>query len=321
MTEPDGQTKAVRAELDEQTRAVLAERAAAGDRPMREASIAESRAATWGWLPYMGEPADLAKVEDRIIPSRTAEIPVRIYTPHGEGPFPALVVFHGGCWIVGNIHLSDRPHRVLAATTGCVVVAVNYQKAPEHPFPVPLEDCCAGYAWTTEHARELGIDPARIGVAGDSAGGNLAAAVCLRARDLGERAPAAQVLVYPALDPGLDTASARDYAEGFGLTTEDMRWSWQQYAPDEEVRLSSWVSPSRASSLEGLPPAVVVTAGFDILRDEGLLYAERLAACGVPTVSLHYEDSTHGFLWIGGVLEVCHRMLGDVRDALHRLWA
>ncbi|OUD04635.1 alpha/beta hydrolase [Streptomyces swartbergensis] len=308
-------------ELDAQTQTVLAERAAAGDRPMREATVQESRAATWGWLPYMGVPPALAKVEDRIIPSRTAEIPVRIYTPPGEGPFPALVVFHGGCWIVGNIHLSDRPHRALAAETGCVVVAVNYQKAPEHPFPVPLEDCHAGYTWTIEHARELGIDPARIGVAGDSAGGNLAAAVCLKARDLGEQVPAAQVLIYPALDPDLETVSAKDYAEGFGLTTEDMRWSWQQYAPDESVRVSPWVSPLRAPSLEGLPPAVIVTAGFDILRDEGLLYAERLVAAGVPTVALHYEDSIHGFLWIGGVLDVCHRMLGEVGGALRDLWA
>lgn len=268
----------------------------------------------------MGQPTVLPRVEDRIIGSRTAEIPVRIYTPPGEGPFPALVTFHGGCWIVGNIDLSDRPHRALAATLGCVVVAVNYQKAPEHPFPIPLDDCCAGLAWARDHADELGIDRDRIGVAGDSAGGNLAAAVCLRARDTGEPPPAAQLLIYPALDPRLDTSSARDYAEGYGLTTEDMRWSWRQYAPDESVRLSPWVSPLEAASLRGLPPAVVVTAGFDILRDEGLRYVERLVADDVPTVSLHYEDSIHGFLWIDGRLDVCRRMMCDARDALRGLW-
>ena len=135
-----------------QARAVLAERARADGRPMHQAPIAESRAAQWEWLPYMGEPAPMAEVRTRFVPAPTADIPVTVYTPTGEGPFPALVMFHGGCWIVGNIELSDRPHRALAEATGCVVVAVNYQKAPEHPFPVPLDDCYAAYLWTCLHA-------------------------------------------------------------------------------------------------------------------------------------------------------------------------
>ena len=300
--------------------AVLAERAAADGPAIREAPLAVTRAAQWKWLPYMGERAEVGKVENRFIPSRTAEIPVRIYTPVGDGPFPALVAFHGGCWISGNIDVSDGPHRLLASITNCAVVAVNYQKAPEHPFPVPLEDCYAGYRWTTEHADELGLDRARIGVAGDSAGGNLAAAVCLRARELNEQLPAVQVLIYPALDPQLETASAAEFAEGYGLTAEDMRWSWRQYAPDESRRSGLLVAPARAPSLRGLPPAVVVTAGFDILRDEGRSYAERLAAAGVRTAPLHYEDSIHGFLWMAGRVGATTRMLGDVRDELRRLW-
>ena len=183
--------------LHPQAQAVLARRAVDGDLPMREAPVVESRAAQWEWLAYMGEPASVARVENRFIPSPTAEIPVRIYTPHGEGPFAALVMFHGGCWIVGNIDLADRPHRTIAETTRCIVIAVNYQKAPEHRFPIPLDDCYAGFRWTVEHADELGVDPSRIGVAGDSAGGNLAAAVCLLARQRGETQPAAQVLIYP----------------------------------------------------------------------------------------------------------------------------
>ena len=248
-------------DLGAQSCAVLAERAAASSRPMHEAPVAESRAAQWEWLPYMGDVLDLAKVEDRFIPSPTAEIPVRVYTPPGQGPFPALVVFHGGCWIVGNIELADRPHRMLAAATGCVVVAVNYQKAPEHRFPVPLNDCYAGYVWTLAHAAELGIDPSRVGVAGDSAGGNLAAAVCLLARSRETVRPAVQVLIYPALDWRLDTPSAQEFAEGYGLTTEDMRWSWYQYVVDDAALNDPLVSPALASSLEGLPPAIVVTAG------------------------------------------------------------
>ena len=305
--------------LGEQERAVLAERASTGGRPMRESPVALSRAVQWEWLPYMGKPGDVARVEDHFIPSRTAEIPVRIYTPHGQGPFPTLVMFHGGCWIVGNIDLADRPHRALAATTGCLVVAVNYQKAPEHPYPIPLDDCYAGFAWTLSHADELDADPSRIGVAGDSAGGNLAAAVCLRARELGDIQPALQVLIYPVLDSELESASARDFAEGYGLTTEDMRWSWRQYAADN-AQSDPLISPAHATSLNGLSPAIVVTAEFDILRDEGMSYAERLASAGVPTVALHYAGAIHGFFWMGGAVDVCTQMLREVGGHLRELW-
>ena len=295
-----------------QAQAVLDERAAAGGLPMHEATVGESRAAQWGWIPYMGEPAPVASSQTRFIPTPTAEIPVQIYTPHGDGPFPALVAFHGGCWVVGNTELADRPHRALANATGCVVVAVNYQKAPEHPFPVPLDDCYAGLEWTRAHAEELSVDPARIGVFGDSAGGNLAAAVCLKAREMGAPQPAVQVLVYPATDWHLETTSAKEFADGYGLTTEDMRWSWTQYAPDAQERSEPLVSPLRAESLHDLAPAVVVTAEFDVLRDEGQLYADRLEAHGVPVVRHEYGGAIHGFLWMGAAVDECQQMLSDV---------
>jgi acetyl esterase len=306
--------------LNAQARAVLAQRAAEGTRPMRQAPVAESRAAQWKSLAYMGDPADVAAVQHRFIATPTAEIPVRIYTPHGEGPFPALVAFHGGCWIVGNIALSDRPHRALAAATGCVVVAVNYQKVPEHRFPVPLDDCYAGFVWTREHATELDVDPDRVAVAGDSAGGNLAAAVCLKARALCESLPAAQLLIYPAVDWRLDTESARQCAEGYGLTTADMAWSWRQYVRDESELSDPLVSPLHADSLAGLPPAIVVTAEFDILRDEGLEYGRRLAAAGVPTTVLQYAGTVHGFVELAGALDVCAEMLNNVAGALAGIW-
>jgi acetyl esterase len=306
--------------LSEQARAILARRATEGTRPMREAPIIESRAAQWKSLQYMGDPADVAEMRHHFIPTPTAEIPVRIYIPHGDGPFPALVAFHGGCWVIGNIDLSDRPHRALAAATGCVVVAVNYQKAPEHRFPIPLDDCYAGFVWTREHASELGVDPDRVGVAGDSAGGNLAAAVCLKARALGEPMPAAQLLIYPAVDWRLETESARQCAEGYGLTTADMAWSWREYVHDESQLSDPLVSPLYADSLAGLPPAIVVTAEFDILRDEGLEYGRRLAAAGVPTTALHYEGTVHGFVELAGALDVCARMLTDAAGALAGIW-
>lgn len=306
--------------LGDQERAVLAERASWGGRPMRIAPVAESRAAHWKSLPQMPEPADVAAVHHRHIPSPTAEIAVRVYVPHGEGPFPALVQYHGGCWIIGNIDLSDRPHRALAAATGCVVVAVNYQTAPEHRFPIPLDDCYAGLEWTRAHAPEFGIDPDRIGVSGDSAGGNLAAAVVLKARELSDPVPAVQVLIYPAVDPALDTDSARECAEGYGLTTADMAWTWTQYADPAQFD-DPLVAPARTESLTGLSPAVVITAGFDVLRDEGRAYARRLAADGVPTTELHYPGTVHGFFEIGGVLDVSARMLAELSRALEEVWA
>ena len=303
-----------------QARAVLRERVQAGGRPMHEAPVAESRASQWEWVPYMGDPEPVT-VEHRFIPGPTAELPVRVYRPEGEAPLPALVAFHGGCWIVGNIDVADRPFRALANATGCVVVSVNYQKAPEHPFPVPLDDCCAGFAWTVEHAEELGVDPSRVGVVGDSAGGNLAAAVCLKAKLVGGPRPAVQVLVYPAVDSSLDTPSAKEFAEGYGLTTADMAWSWRQYAPDPAVRDNPLAAPLRASSLEGLPRAVVVTAGFDVLRDEGLAYADRLQADGVAVARHHYPGTIHGFMWMGAAVDECRQMLRDVADTLRGiLW-
>lgn len=302
-----------------QARAVLEERAQAGGRPMHEAPLAESRAAQYEWVPYMGERQPLAAVEHRSIPGPTAELPVRVYRPEGQGQLPALVAFHGGCWVVGNIDLADRPFRALADASGCVVVSVNYQKAPEHPFPVPLDDCFAGFTWTVAHAAELGVDPTRVGVVGDSAGGNLAAAVCLKARAEGAPLPVVQVLVYPAVDWALETASARACADGYGLTTLDMAWAWEQYVPDAAQRDDPLVSPLRADSLAGLPPAVVVTAGFDVLRDEGIAYADRLQADGVPVEAHHYPGTIHGFLWMGAAVDECSQMLLDVAGSLGRL--
>lgn len=301
-----------------QAQAVLDRREKAGGRPMHEATVAESRAAQYEWVPYMGPAVDV-DVDHRYIPGPSAELAIRIYRPDVEGPAPALVAFHGGCWIVGNIDLADRPFRALAAATGSVVVAVNYQKAPEHPFPVPLDDCFAAWSWTVEHAGELGVDPTRIGVIGDSAGGNLAAAVCLKARAEGVPGPCAQVLIYPALDWTMDTPSARELAEGYGLSTADMSWSYEQYVPDAQIRDHELVSPLRTPTTAGLPPAVVITAGFDVLRDEAFAYVDRLRAEDVPVRHLHYPGTVHGFLWMAAAVDECNQMLADVKAALDEL--
>jgi acetyl esterase len=282
--------------------------------------VAESRAAEWDWIQYMGEPEPVAHSETRFILTPTAEIPLCIYIPEGRAPFPALVVFHGGCWIVGNIELADRPHRALANATGCAVVAVNYQKAPEHPFPVPLDDCFAAFTWTLEHAQELEVDPSRIGVGGDSAGGNLAAAVCLKARESGGPMPALQLLIYPAVDWALQTRSAIENAEGYGLTTVEMQWAWTQYVPDARDRSNPLASPLRAPSLTNLPPAIVITAEFDVLRDEGQQYADRLEDAGVPVSRHHYDGTIHGFFWMATAVDERRQMLDDVAIDLRSTW-
>jgi acetyl esterase len=188
---------------------------------------------------------------------------------------------------------------------------VNYQKAPEHPYPVALEDCFATVQWAVAQAGSLNIDPTKVGVGGDSAGGNLAAAVCLKARDTLGLDLAFQLLLYPAVDPDMDFASARDNAEGYALTTADMRWFWDRYVPDPAQRDDPLAAPLRASSLEDLPPAIVVTAEYDPLRDEGERYADRLAEAGVPVVRHRYAGAIHGFLWI-------RKALTDDFDALMR---
>jgi acetyl esterase len=206
--------------------------------------------------------------------------------------------------------------RALANSTGCVVVAVNYQKAPEHPFPIPFDDAWAGTKWTFEHAEELGIDPARIGIAGDSAGGNLAAAVCLKARDEGGPALAFQALIYPAVEHGWDTASALENAEGYMLQRESMHWFWDHYVPDKSV-VDDWrVSPLKASDHAGLPPAFIATAEFDPLRDDGRAYAAKLRDAGVPVTYSEYAGMIHGFYWMQGVVDGAKRLHVELAEVV-----
>jgi acetyl esterase len=297
--------------LNAQAQALLEVLESRGGKPINDLTVGEARAAEWGWLDYMGEPEHVAGVRDTYIAGPTCELHVRVYSPSAEGPLPCLVWFHGGGWTVANLELADRPIRSLANTTGCVVVAVNYQKAPEHPYPAALDDCFAAAQWAVEHADELGIDPTKVGVGGDSAGGNLAAAAALKARDLGAPDLAFQLLLYPAVDPDMDYPSARDNAEGYGLTTAGMRWFWDNYAPDPAQREDPLAAPIRAASFEGLPPAIVVTAEYDPLRDEGQLYADRLEQAGVHVVRRAYPGTIHGFLWIREGLPDDFRSLMD----------
>jgi acetyl esterase len=299
--------------LNPQTQQIMDLLDSRGGKPVSESTVAEARAATWDWLEFQGDPEPVARVWDTYIAGPTAELHVRVYTPAGSGPFPCLIFFHGGGWTVGNLEISDAPNRSLTNATGCVVVAVNYQTAPEHPYPAALEDCSATVHWVLDHAAALDVDPRRVGVGGDSAGGNLAAAVTLRARGAGDTRLAFQLLIYPAVDPEMDYPSARENAEGYGLTTEAMQWFWNHYVPDARDRRDPLAAPIHAISLEGLPPAIVITVEHDPLRDEGERYAQLLAHAGVPVHHHRYPGTVHGILWMAGAVTVdFHRLMTDL---------
>jgi acetyl esterase len=300
--------------LDPQAQALLEQMREAGAKPFEELTVAEARLASWAFLDLTGEPEEVASVEHRFIPGPTADIPVRIYRPGGEGPHPAIMYFHGSGWVIANIEISDAATRSLANSTGCVVVSVNYQKAPEHKFPVPFDDCYAATSWVAENAAALGVDPGRIAVAGDSAGGNIAAAICLRARDHGGPSIAYQVLIYPATDCDWDKPSAIENAEGYMLQRGSMEWFWNHYLSSMAEAENPYVSPLRAANLSGLPPAYVCTAEFDPLRDDGELYADRLREAGVPVKYTQYDGMIHGFYWMTGVLDQARNLHAEIAE-------
>ena len=239
----------------------------------------------------------VGKVENRSIDGPGGQIPLRIYTPltEGDAPPPIAMMFHGGGWVIGDLDTADGQSRELCAGAGCIVVSVDYRLAPEHRFPAAADDCFAATLWASENGSALGGDPKHIAVVGDSAGGNLAAVVTLMARDAGGPAIAAQVLVYPATNGvRFETASYRECAEGYMLTAEAMHWFWDQYA-DPGERSNPRASPLLAGDLSGLPPALVMTAEYDPLRDDGEAYATALEAAGNTVECVRFDGFLHGF--------------------------
>ncbi|BAD58945.1 putative esterase [Nocardia farcinica IFM 10152] len=237
---------------------------------------------------------DMRTARDHVIPGPGGDLTVRVYVPHGDALRPVVVFAHGGGFVFCDLDSHDEFCRSTAQAVDAVVVSVDYRRAPEHPGPAAMEDLYAAVTWVHRHAGEFGGDPERIAVAGDSAGGNLAATVSLAARDRGGPPIAAQVLIYPVIDDDFDTESYRRYGAGYYNTTEAMRWYWQQYAPHGTD--SPYLVPTRADSLAGLPPAVVVTAELDPPCSAGEDYARRLAAAGVPVTAHRFDGLFHGFL-------------------------
>lgn len=287
--------------LDQNVKELLAVMSPEGAPGLHELGVEAAREAMAGAF-ATAEPEAVARVENTSFPGPGGDVPARIYWPSGDGPHPALVYFHGGGWVLCSLDTHDGPCRALTNRAGCVVVSVDYRLAPENQFPAGLEDCTAAVAWVLREAAQLGIDADRVAIGGDSAGGNLAAAVALAHRDRGGAPLAHQLLVYPVIDARRDTPSYRDNAEGYFLSAQAMAWFWEQYLGDTSKGEDPLASPIRAGNLSGLPPATVITAEFDPLRDEGEAYAERLSAAGVPVEMRRWDGIIHGFFGMADAL-------------------
>lgn len=305
--------------LDPQVAAYLERVAAAGAPPVWEQELGAARLAYGATAQELWGPADpLDAEEDVVLDGPGGPLPVRLYrpAPAADGARGCLVFLHGGGWVLGDLVSHGPLARGLAARSGAIVASVDYRLAPEHPFPAALDDAWTALRWATGPAAAAhGIDPARVAVGGDSAGGNLAAACALRARDAGI-ALRLQLLVYPVTDARTDTPSYVANSDGFGLTRGAMEWYWAQYAPGEAERALECCSPLRAASLAGVAPAHVLTAQHDVLRDDGDLYAARLAAAGVPVEHRVWDGMNHGFLRLPGIVDRAAEAVDACAEAL-----
>ncbi len=305
---------AMRPEIQE----LIRKRAELGAPGPGDAPVEELRRNGLPDLATTGPGEEVGSVLDTFIPGPTAYIPVRIITPINNTNSSAMVFFHGGGWVLSSIDHYDPVIRSLANKTGSIVIAPNYQKAPEHKFPIPFDDCYATLEWVIANAEKLGIDPKKVGVAGDSAGGNLAAAVALKNRDEGKNEIAYQVLVYPCCDDQFETESGNKYAEGFGLTKRGMEWFVGEYVTKAD-RHNPYAFPIHAKSLEGVAPALVITSEYDVLRDDGTNYAVKLREDGVSVQHIHYEDAHHGALMIAGISNITDEMHNEIAQTIRTL--
>jgi acetyl esterase len=293
--------------------------AAAGMPTLGSLPPAETREAFKGIAAFGGPPEPLANVEERSIPGPGGQIPLRIYTPEGKGPHPVILYFHGGGWVIGDFDTHDGLCRHLAKQASAVVVSVGYRLAPEHKFPAAPDDCYAATCWVAENAAALGADAKRIVVGGDSAGGNLAAAVSLMARDRGKPKIALQLLIYPVTDHSYDRPSYAENAKGYLLEKSSMVWFWDHYLKDARDGENPYASPLRAKDLSGQPPALLITAEFDPLRDEGEAYGKRLKEAGVAVTQKRYDGLIHGFAMMTGFFDQAREFVADAAKAIRAL--
>ena len=298
-------------QLHPQARTVLDRQERFGMVPLHEHGVRRMR---WfsklaAWFRNRSAPS-VARTFDRTVPGPAGDLPVRVYRPYGTGPFPTLVYFHGGGFVSGGLDTHDALCRHLTIESGAVVVSVDYRLAPEHPFPAAVEDAIAATEWAADE-REFLAGDGRLVVAGDSAGGTLAAVVALDAADRADLGVDRQLLVYPGIGIEEDQASVRDHG-GLVLTREDLEWFRDCYYDSELHLHNPYADPAEACDLAGVAPATVLTAGFDPLRDGGVAYAERLESAGVETRHVHYDDMIHGFLTMTDAIDRATDAIADV---------
>lgn len=282
-------------EPNEEAQALLKQAEQTNDPPGYATTIAHSRKGTNAFLADFPS-EEVEHTRDFAIPGPGEDIAVRLYEPAGAGPHPIIVFAHGGGWVQCNLDTHDNICAALTNRAECLVLSVDYRLAPEHPFPAGLEDLYRVLKWVEQYAPDVNADPERIVVGGDSSGGNLAAAAALLAREREGPSLAHQLLIIPVTNYAFDTDSYEENAEGYLSTREALRYFWNQYLETDIDGYNSFASPLRATSHAGLPPATVVTAGFDPVRDDGIHYAEALHADGVPVELMNYEDTIHGFI-------------------------
>lgn len=307
--------------LDPQIQAMRDKRERDNAPPLYTMSLADARAADLASIrDGGGEPEPVHEVVNLTIPGAGGALPLRLYRPLADKPLPVLLYFFGGGWVLGTIDTADGVARSLANSAGALVAVVGYRLAPEHPFPAAIDDCYAAVRWVAGHAGQIGADPARLAVGGDSAGGNLAAAAALRARDsAGGPALAGQLLVYPNTDQLADDESMRAFDDPFLFNRHSVAWYRRHYLTDPRDASSPLASPLRAGSLAGLPPALVITAEYDPLRDQGEAYARRLADDGVQVELSRYPGMAHGFFTMIGAVDASRAAIAQAASRL-RAW-
>ncbi len=306
--------------LAPEIRAILEGMAAQGAPPLESLPAPQARQMAEGMAALAGQPEAVAGVENRRIVGSGGEVPVRIYRPEGDGPFPGVVYYHGGGWVVCNLDTHDNICRGLSRRAGAVVVAVDYRLAPEHKFPAALEDCVDVTRWVAANAKSLRIDPQRLAVAGDSAGANMATVIAGKARGTQGPAIALQILVYPVVDlSAADTPSHREFAEDHFLTRSAMEWFANNYFAPDADRKQPDASPLFIEDLRGFPPALIITAECDPLRDEGEAFAKRLQQAGVKVTLTRYDGTIHPFLNFLGASPSAQKALDQMAAAVREI--
>ncbi|MGQ0840041.1 alpha/beta hydrolase [Actinokineospora sp.] len=303
--------------LDPQALALRTRNETAGATPLYEMTVEDARRADLAAIrANAATPEPVAEVVDTEIPGPGGPLPLRIYRPAGAGPFPVLLYLFGGGWTLGCLDTADGICRDLTNAAGCITVSVEYRLAPEHKFPAAVDDSYHALTWIAEHATEFSGDPTRLAVGGDSAGGNLAAAITLLARDRGGPALSFQLLAYPNTDYLADTPSRRENTDRYLFNSRSVAWYWDNYLACPEDGANPLASPLRAGSHSGLPPALVITAEYDPLRDEGEQYARKLVEAGVPVTVTQYEGMVHGFFAMTRTLAAGKRAMTQAADLL-----